>query len=99
MPVRFARIVVLVAGAVILVVETLATRLVAPSGRTTRGNVVLVAADRPLDLPALRERLAVLGEPAVVLDEAATRALAGAARPLTDDHAPADQLITPYRYS
>jgi spermidine synthase len=63
------------------------------------GNVVLVASDRPLDLPTLRQRLAVLGEPAAVLDEAATRALAGAARPLTDDHAPADQLITPYRYA
>ena len=35
----------------------------------------------------------------MVLDEAATRALAGTARPLTDDHAPADQLITPYRYA
>jgi spermidine synthase len=63
------------------------------------GNVVLVAADRPLDIAALQARLAALGEPAAVLDEAATRALAGDARPLTDDHAPADQLITPYRYA
>ena len=63
------------------------------------GNVVLVASDRPLDLPALQERLAALGEPAMVLGEGATRALAGAAAPLTDDHAPADQLITPYRYT
>ena len=63
------------------------------------GNFVLVAADRPLDLASLQERLAGLGEPAAVLDEAATRALAGNARPLVDDHAPADQLITPYRYA
>jgi hypothetical protein len=63
------------------------------------GNVVLVAADRPLDLAGLQERLATLDEPATVLDEAATRALAGDAAPLTDDHAPADQLITPYRYA
>ena len=63
------------------------------------GNFVLVAADRPLDRAALQECLARLGEPAMVLDEAATRALAGDARPLVDDHAPADQLITPYRFA
>lgn len=63
------------------------------------GNVVLVAADRPLDLAALQARLVALDEPATVLDEAATGALAGGAAPLTDDHAPADQLITPYRYA
>ena len=46
------------------------------------GNVVLVASDRPL--------------PAVVPhDAAAVAAFAEDADPLTDDHAPADQLLTP----
>jgi spermidine synthase len=57
------------------------------------GNAVLVASDRPLDLSALDARAAARGEPEPVLDEAATRRLAGAAAELTDDRAPVEQLL------
>jgi spermidine synthase len=57
------------------------------------GNAVLVASDRPLDLSALDARAAAGGEPDSVLDEAATRRLAGAAAELTDDRAPVEQLL------
>jgi spermidine synthase len=57
------------------------------------GNAVLVASDRPLDLSALDARAAARGEPDSVLDEAATRRLAGAAAELTDDRAPVEQLL------
>ena len=48
------------------------------------GNLVLVASDG--ELPAR-----------VTHDERALERLAGDADPLTDDHAPADQLLTPTR--
>ena len=57
------------------------------------GNAVLVAADRPLDLAALAARAGARGEPGSVLDEAATRRLAGRAAELTDDRAPVEQLL------
>lgn len=52
-----------------------------------RGNYVLIAADRPLDLT---ERAA----PGSFVDEAGVRALAAGAPVLTDDFAPVDQLLT-----
>jgi spermidine synthase len=57
------------------------------------GNAVLVASDRPLDLAALAARAAERGEPGSVLDEAATRRIAGGAAELTDDRAPVEQLL------
>jgi len=57
------------------------------------GNAVLVASDRPLELAALGARAAARGEPDSVLDEAATRRLAGAAAELTDARAPVEQLL------
>jgi spermidine synthase len=54
-----------------------------PSG----GNLVLVASRRPL--PRLR-----VPRGARLYDERATARFAAGAEPLTDDHAPADQLLT-----
>jgi spermidine synthase len=61
-------------------------------GGTDGGNLVLVASDRPLPLDRLRALAATRGER---LGDAA--AFAGDAQVLTDDDAPVDQLLTPYR--
>jgi hypothetical protein len=58
-----------------------------------RGNVVMVASDRPLDLAALAGRAAARGEPGSVVDDVGVRSLAGGATVLTDDYAPTDQLL------
>ena len=58
------------------------------------GNAVLVASDSAPDLAALAASAAGRGEPGSVLDDAATRALAGDAPVLTDDRAPVDHLHT-----
>jgi len=63
------------------------------------GNVVLVASDEPLDLDELRARAARRGDDGAVADAAQTAAFAGDAQVLTDDDAPVDQLLTPYRYA
>ncbi|WP_432877667.1 fused MFS/spermidine synthase [Kribbella sp. CA-245084] len=55
------------------------------------GNLVLIASDRPLDVPAISERL----EPGMELQDNPA-AFAGNAPVLTDDYAPVDQLLTPY---
>jgi SAM-dependent methyltransferase len=57
------------------------------------GNLVLVASDDPLPLDALRERAA----PGSVSTPEQAAAFAGDAQVLTDDDAPVDQLLTPYR--
>ena len=54
---------------------------------------MLVASGRPLEVSALNARAAARGEPDSVLNEAATRRLAGAAAELTDDRAPVEQLL------
>ena len=64
------------------------------------GNFVFAASDRPLPLDAMRAQRARRGvragrEPTVVADRAAVAAFAGGARPLRDDFAPVDQLLTP----
>jgi spermidine synthase len=64
--------------------------MVTERGRPPAGNVVFHASDRPLPLAALRRRRAV-----DVLDTAAVARFAGGADVLTDDAAPADQLLTP----
>ena len=65
--------------------------------RVLGGNVVLVAADRPLDTAALARRAALDGEGEEVLTgEALDRFVAGA-RVLRDDFAPVDTLLTPFR--
>jgi MFS family permease len=62
----------------------------APGGR---GNTVLVASNRPLDLTALAARTAARGEPGSVVDETGVRELTTGATVLTDDFAPVDQLL------
>ena len=57
------------------------------------GNAVLVASDRPLDVPGLAARAAAREEPGSVLDDAAARRFAGDAAVLTDDRAPVEQLL------
>ncbi len=61
------------------------------------GNVVLIASHRPLDVPALEDRLAERdGGPLSVLGtDAALRRLTAGAVALTDDFAPVDQLLVP----
>ncbi len=61
------------------------------------GNFVVAASDRPLDRGALAERAAARDEPGSVLGDAARDALVDGAPVLTDDRAPVDQLLTPYR--
>ena len=59
-----------------------------------RGNLVLVASDRPLDLEALAGRAAARGEPGSVVDRGRAERFAGDAQVLTDDDAPVDQLLS-----
>ncbi|RCV49535.1 fused MFS/spermidine synthase [Marinitenerispora sediminis] len=60
------------------------------------GNHVIVAAHRPLDTGALRAAVADLAEPGEVADPERVAAWTERGRVLTDDHAPVDQLLTPY---
>ncbi|WP_329001142.1 fused MFS/spermidine synthase [Kribbella sp. NBC_00709] len=84
-PVRFARAEVKTLQAVFPYVG-LITRT-----NGSGGNFVLVASDRPIDVPAITGRL----EPGMELQDNPT-AFAGNAPVLTDDYAPVDQLLTPY---
>ena len=61
------------------------------------GNVIVLASERPLPLGAIRARIeAHDGERrATVYDRAFLERFSRDAEPLTDDHAPADQLLTP----
>ena len=60
------------------------------------GNFVLLGSARPLPLDALRARLSERGTGyAVAAGQEAAR-FAADARPLTDEHAPVDQLLNPY---
>jgi spermidine synthase len=60
------------------------------------GNLVLVASDAGLPIDLLRDRAAARSEPGVAGPDDADR-FAGDAQVLTDDDAPVDQLLTPYR--
>jgi len=73
--------------------------LMAPPGAVDGeigGNLLLVAADRPLPVESLADRAAVREEPWSVVDRSAVEQFAGGAQVLTDDDAPVDQLLTPY---
>lgn len=67
-------------------------RAAAPDG----GNLVVLASDRPVDLRATQEALDArhVGWRLATGDD--LTAWIGDARPLTDDHAPVDQLLQPY---
>jgi len=61
-----------------------------------QGNVVVVASDSAVDLDAVAAGLEQRGTGWVPLAGAALDAWVGDAMVLTDDHAPVDQLLTPY---
>jgi spermidine synthase len=61
------------------------------------GNLVVVASDGRLPLEALTARLSENGTDWGVLSGAALDTWVGVAEVLTDDHAPVDQLLSPYR--
>jgi hypothetical protein len=60
------------------------------------GNLLAVASDAPLDLPAIRAGLEDQDLPWEVIDGERLTSWIGDARVLTDDYAPVDQLLTPY---
>lgn len=65
--------------------------------RETGGNLVLVGSDRPLDIDDLDRSAVARGEVENVHSGEAVRGFARGAQVLTDDDAPVDQLLTPYR--
>lgn len=60
------------------------------------GNVVAVASQEPLPEGAIARALAAQGSDWALAGGAELAAFVGDARVLTDDHAPVDQLLTPY---
>ncbi|MGL5864718.1 MAG: fused MFS/spermidine synthase [Dermatophilaceae bacterium] len=60
------------------------------------GNLVVIASDAPIDAAALEARMTERGLGWGAIEGVALDAWAGEARVLTDDHAPVDQLLTPY---
>lgn len=98
-PLAFARAEVATLGAVFDHVallgdpDTLARRATTESG----GNMVAVASDAPLATDALADRLDERGTGWDVLTGTGLEAWVDGAEVLTDDHAPVDQLLTPYR--
>ena len=75
----------------VALLATPATLTGAPGGG---GNHVLLASRSALPLDRIADRLAQLEPGWSVADPAAAARFAGRSRPLTDDHAPADQLIS-----
>jgi spermidine synthase/MFS family permease len=90
-PLGFARAELATLAAVFDEVAVVATP-VALSGYG--GNLVLLASDAPIDTGAVTDALRRLRTTQDVLSGPALDALIADARPLTDDHAPVDQLIT-----
>jgi spermidine synthase len=60
------------------------------------GNLVAVASSRPLPVEQIAARMTERDLTWRVADEAEVEAFVGDAEVLTDDHAPVDQLLTPY---
>ncbi len=60
------------------------------------GNFIVVASDRPLAVDAVLDRARQRGTDYAALEGAALERFVGDADVLTDDHAPVDQLITPF---
>jgi spermidine synthase len=59
------------------------------------GNLVLVGSDAPLDVEGIRAAIAERGGEQIVAVDGTLATFVGAARVLTDDFAPVDQLLTP----
>ncbi|MFF9912413.1 fused MFS/spermidine synthase [Streptomyces sp. NPDC013457] len=68
-----------------------------PTATSKGGNLVVVASDRPLDLRATQEALDARGTGWKIATGADLTSWIGDARQLTDDYAPVDQLLQPYR--
>jgi spermidine synthase len=64
--------------------------------RTGGGNMVVVASDGPVDVDAVAARLDDRGTGWEVIAGGELDAWVGDGQVLTDDHAPVDQLLTPY---
>jgi spermidine synthase len=94
-PLAFARAEIATVAAVFPSVAVVATRD-ALAGRAG-GNLVVLASTGELPVPDIRAALARRAPELALLSGAdAVAAYAGDAQPLTDDHAPVDQLLTPY---
>ncbi|MFD7745941.1 fused MFS/spermidine synthase [Streptomyces sp. NPDC059698] len=68
-----------------------------PTASTVGGNLVAVASERPIDVPAIQRALDAREVGWRAATGAALTAWTGNARVLTDDHAPVDQLLQPDR--
>ncbi len=66
-------------------------------GEKAGGNLVVIASDAPIDVAAVANRLTERGAEWDVIGGAELAAWVGDASVLTDDYAPVDQLLTPYR--
>ncbi len=67
-----------------------------PAAEAEGGNVVVVASERPVDLRAVQRELDARRTGWRVTSGEQLDAWTGAAEPLTDDHAPVDQLLQPH---
>jgi spermidine synthase len=94
-PLRFARAEVATVAAQFAHVAVIARPAVLDGAEG--GNLVIVGADQPLPVTAVRDRLAERAPELELRTGAAeVAAFAGDAQVLTDDFAPVDQLLTPY---
>ncbi|MGA5466708.1 fused MFS/spermidine synthase [Mycobacterium sp. NPDC050041] len=67
-----------------------------PAAEPNGGNLVVVAANRPIDLPATQAELNTRETGWVLATGKDLNGWIGDAVPLVDDHAPVDQLLEPY---
>jgi len=95
-PLDFARAEVATLSTVFAHVGLAAETDTLTGGPRSGGNLVVFAADRPVDAAAVAERLTARGAAWSVLSGSDLTAWTGDAPVLTDDYAPVDQLLTPY---
>ncbi|MGP3689468.1 fused MFS/spermidine synthase [Streptomyces sp. IBSNAI002] len=67
-----------------------------PTSTPAGGNLVVLASDRPVDLRATQAALDARETGWKIATDGDLTSWTGTARPLTDDHAPVDQLLQPY---
>ena len=65
-------------------------------GEKAGGNLVVIASNRPLDIASIGTRISERSADLKVITGAELVAWTGDAAVLTDDHAPVDQLLSPY---
>jgi spermidine synthase len=65
-------------------------------GEKAGGNLVVIASNAPVDVASIATRISKRGADWNVITGAELAAWTGHASVLTDDHAPVDQLLTPY---